>query len=145
MNNARYFREIDFARAEFYERTNLFRSILADGGEILQGASTIRYRRYIRTFSRFSIYSKILYWDSNSIFMEHRFITPADQFVRAIAICRQRVLNCNVNEIMQQLQKKFINNASEEAILTKPELSDDVAKWIEFNELSSQNLRNETI
>uniref|UniRef100_T1GPB0 Protein THEM6 n=1 Tax=Megaselia scalaris TaxID=36166 RepID=T1GPB0_MEGSC len=59
MNNARYFREIDFARADFYERTCLYKKILAKGGSVVQGASTIRYRKFIRPFSLFRITSKV--------------------------------------------------------------------------------------
>lgn len=59
MNNSRYFRELDFARADFFERTGLYRKVLSKGGEILQGAATIRYRRYIRIFSRYKITTKV--------------------------------------------------------------------------------------
>lgn len=59
MNNARYFRELDFARVDFYERTNLYRTILAKGGSVFQGAATIRYRRFIRPFHRFKIISRV--------------------------------------------------------------------------------------
>lgn len=59
MNNARYFRELDFARVDFYERTKLYRTIRAKGGAIVQGASTIRYRRFVRPFSVYKITSKV--------------------------------------------------------------------------------------
>lgn len=35
--------------------------------------------------------------------MEHRFITPKDNFVRAIAVCRQKLLDCNAEELMAEL------------------------------------------
>lgn len=35
--------------------------------------------------------------------MEHRFVTPRDNFVRAIAVCRQRLIDCNAEEIMTDL------------------------------------------
>ena len=59
MNNSRYFRELDFARADFFERTGLYRKVLSKGGELLQGAATIRYRRYIRIFSRYKITTRV--------------------------------------------------------------------------------------
>lgn len=62
MNNARYFRELDFARVDFYERTNLYRTILAKGGSVFQGAATIRYRRFIRPFHRFNIVSRVSHY-----------------------------------------------------------------------------------
>jgi acyl-CoA thioesterase FadM len=59
MNNARYFRELDFARVDFYERTDLYKKILQKKGSVFQGAATIRYRRFIRPFTRFQITSKV--------------------------------------------------------------------------------------
>lgn len=59
MNNARYLRELDFARVDFYERTDLYRTIKRKGGSVFQGAATIRYRRFIRPYHRFHIQSRV--------------------------------------------------------------------------------------
>ncbi|KAL0269042.1 UNVERIFIED_CONTAM: hypothetical protein PYX00_010785 [Menopon gallinae] len=139
MNNARYIRELDFAKFDFFKRTGLFRKIKSKGGAMVQGASTIRYRKFIRPFTIYRIKSKILYWDDQNIYMEHRFITPKDNFIRAIAIGRQRVIKCNANDIMRELMTK--DGKSPEDI-HKPQLPLEVAKWIECNEISSSNLRN---
>jgi acyl-CoA thioesterase FadM len=59
MNNARYLRELDFARVDFYERSGLYKRIRQKGGAVVQGACTIRYRRFVRPFSVFKITSKV--------------------------------------------------------------------------------------
>lgn len=59
MNNARYLRELDFARADFYERTDLYREICSQGRGVVQGAATIRYRRYLKPFSIYMVKSKV--------------------------------------------------------------------------------------
>lgn len=59
MNNARYLREMDFARADFYERTGLYREICTVGRGVVQGAATIRYRRFLKPLSIFKITSKV--------------------------------------------------------------------------------------
>lgn len=59
MNNARYLRELDFARVDFYERTQLYKTIISKGGSVVQGAATIRYRRFIRPFTMFRITSRV--------------------------------------------------------------------------------------
>lgn len=59
MNNARYLRELDFARVDFYERTGLYKRIREKGGAVVQGACTIRYRRFVRPFSVFKITTKV--------------------------------------------------------------------------------------
>lgn len=60
MNNARYLRELDFVRADFYERTELYREICSQGSGVVQGATTIRYRRYIKPFRFFKVTSKVI-------------------------------------------------------------------------------------
>lgn len=59
MNNARYLREVDFARIDFYQRTGLLSHIRAKGGGVVQGAATVRYRRFIRPFTVFRIDSRV--------------------------------------------------------------------------------------
>ncbi|XP_050075483.1 protein THEM6 [Anopheles maculipalpis] len=169
MNNARYLREIDFARVDFYERTSLYRTIRSKGGSVVQGATTIRYRRFIRPFTRFTISSRIVYWDNQSIFMEHRFLGGTDGFIHCIALCRQRVMQCSVEDVMATLLKSGINLQSatkklpttttssteylekvetgtsgiDTASLSKPDLPPEVAKWLEWNDISSASLRSE--
>ncbi|XP_062549391.1 protein THEM6 [Armigeres subalbatus] len=167
MNNARYLREVDFARVDFYERTLLYRTIRSKGGSVVQGATTIRYRRFIRPFTRFRISSRIVYWDNQSIFMEHRFIGLGDGFIHCIALCRQRVIECSAEDVMATLLKGvatatsstecldrlenggggvIVGNGGTEYVGSnklKPEMSPEVAKWLEWNEISSASLRNE--
>ncbi|XP_020300740.1 protein THEM6-like [Pseudomyrmex gracilis] len=151
MNNTRYLRELDFARADFFERTELYREICSQGSGFLQGAATIRYRRFIRPLTIFKITSKIIYWDEKDVFMEHRFITPSDGFIRAIAICKQRLLNCNADAVIGALiNRRVKQNGNIEAGVTqisvvRPEMPLEVSKWIESNEISSAKLRNESI
>lgn len=59
MNNARYLRELDFAKIDFNERTGLYNEIRKRKGSMVLGATTIRYRRFIRLFSRYYITSKV--------------------------------------------------------------------------------------
>ncbi|KAH8338026.1 hypothetical protein KR059_003045 [Drosophila kikkawai] len=211
MNNARYFREMDFARVDFYERTNLYRTITGMGGSVFQGAATIRYRRFIRPFHRFNIVSRvssfyshikiyiymfpicnfqIIYWDDQSLFMEHRFVRPSDRFVHCIAICRQRVIDVSMEAVMTELLPRTSSNgfratattpvlpltsgtrdqggisnpaldtslaenghgtptaatagaaASAHCAKLKPSLPPELGKWIEYNDMSSKNLRS---
>jgi acyl-CoA thioesterase FadM len=125
-------RELDFARVDFYERTSLYKTIRNKGGGIVQGAATIRYRRFIKPFSIIHITTKINYWDEQSIFMEHRFVGK-DDFIHAIAICRQRLINVSADEIMESLLAETPTNASSteklengELVKLKPEMPAEV-------------------
>lgn len=43
--------------------------------------------------------------------MEHRFITTNDGFIRAIAICRQRLLNCTADSVMNALLNRRLKQS----------------------------------
>ncbi|KAF7276301.1 hypothetical protein GWI33_010685, partial [Rhynchophorus ferrugineus] len=58
MNNARYVRDLDFARFHFYERTGLYDEITKAKGHILQTASNIRYRRTMTLLQAYKITTK---------------------------------------------------------------------------------------
>ncbi|KAG5877898.1 hypothetical protein JTB14_009647 [Gonioctena quinquepunctata] len=142
MNNGRYVRELDFAKIDFNTRTGLYGKIVAHGGSILLGATTIRYRRLIKIFSRYYITTRIIYWDDQNIYMEHRFVTPSDNFINAIVLCKTRLTKCNADEVIRDL---LVNNPSSDTEIAKrhkPDLPEELAKWIQCNEMSSASLRS---
>ena len=74
---------------------------------------------FLKSFSD-SFLFQIVYWDEKTIFMEHRFITPSDGFVRAIAICRQRLLDCSAEAVVGALINKGVKqNGNIEAGITQ--------------------------
>lgn len=102
--------------------------------------------------------------------MEHRFIRPSDQFIHCIAICRQRIIDCSAEDVMAELlspktaQLQASRNTLSSTISLdhniastnvdqnmaengqvrtklKPDLPAEIQKWIEYNDLSSKNLR----
>ncbi|XP_072946027.1 protein THEM6-like [Epargyreus clarus] len=137
MNNARYLRELDFARADFYERTGLYANIKAAGGAVVQAAATIRYRRYLKPFTKFTITSKAIYWDDKTVFMEHEFVGPGG-FVHAVAVCRQRVIDTSAAAIAELLLQLHCTGTC------KPppgKMPPELELWVQSNELSSAKLR----
>ncbi|GBP86208.1 Protein THEM6 [Eumeta japonica] len=137
MNNARYLRELDFARADFYERTGLYSGIRVAGGAVVQAAATIRYRRFLRPFTSYTITSKAVYWDEKTVFMEHRFI-GANGFVHAIAVCRQRVLDTSANAAIERLLRAHCGGSCGEPATKIPA---ELDLWVQSNEISSAKLR----
>lgn len=59
MNNARYLRELDFARFHYYDRSGIYSAIVEKGGGAVQGASLIRYRRAIPIFTLYKVTTKV--------------------------------------------------------------------------------------
>lgn len=101
MNNARYLRELDFARFHFYGLTGLYESVRQHKGGAVQGASSVRYRKTIPIFSPYKIETKLIWWDEKAIYIEQKFITLSDGFVRAIALSKQCITNCNVVDLLK--------------------------------------------
>lgn len=59
MNNARYLRELDFARFHYYGLTGLYEEVKKNRGGAVQGATSVRYRRTIPIFSAYRIETKV--------------------------------------------------------------------------------------
>lgn len=100
MNNARYLRELDFARFHFYALTGIFEGIRKHKGDAVQGASNVRYRKAIPIFSAYKVETKLIWWDDKAIYLEQKFVT-FDGFVRAIALSKQSITKCNVIELLK--------------------------------------------
>lgn len=101
MNNARYLRELDFARFHYYGLTGLYEAVRRNGGGAVQGASSVRYRKTIPIFSFYKIETKLIWWDDKAIYLEQKFVTLGDGFVRAIAMSKQCITNTNVVDMIK--------------------------------------------
>ncbi|KAH8235774.1 hypothetical protein KR032_007016 [Drosophila birchii] len=133
MNNARYVRELDFARFHFYALTGLYEKIRGRKGGAVQGASSVRYRRTIPIFHPYKITTKLVWWDEKAIYLEQQFITLADGFVRAVAMSKQNITNCDVLEVL----KSYPETAK------RPEKPEELKLWLDAIEVSSQKLRKD--
>jgi len=133
MNNAKYFKELDFARFDFY-----FRSGLSDYIEarreiyVVQHAAMIRYRRPLNFLTPFIVKTKMVYYDQRSLYFEQSFISKPDNFIRAVALCKNTLVNCNVMAMMKELY-----NLDQDFLECPP----DLAKFIEANDISSNKLK----
>ncbi|KAK5643137.1 hypothetical protein RI129_006982 [Pyrocoelia pectoralis] len=133
MNNARYVRELDFARFHFYDRTGIYKAIIGKKGNILQSACIIRYRRTIPLFTMYKITTKIVYWDEKSVYLEQQFISLKDNFIKAVVFSKQGVVGVNASEIINDLLKK------EDSY--RPEKTEELEHFISCLDASSMRLR----
>lgn len=129
MNNARFVRDLDFARFHFYDRSGLYDEMVKRKSDALQAATNIRYRRVIPIFTFYKIVTQVIYWDEKSIYVEQKFITN-DGFIRAIVLSKQTMVKTNVEDVMKSL------NAG-----PKPEIPRDLDLWLQSMEVSSEKLR----
>ncbi|KAJ8922817.1 hypothetical protein NQ315_007852 [Exocentrus adspersus] len=133
MNNARYVRDLDFARFHFYERTGLYDEITKAKGHVLQTASNIRYRRTIPLLNAYKVTTKIVYWEEKTLYIEQQFITLSDGFIRAVVLSKQGTIGLNVPEIMAKLTGKDISY--------RPTPPEELQDWLSSMEKSSARLR----
>ncbi|XP_034171368.1 protein THEM6 [Osmia lignaria lignaria] len=133
MNNARYLRELDFARFHYYDRSGIYSAIVKKGGGAVQGASSTRYRRAIPIFTPFKVVTKLIYWEDRHFYLEHQFISLTDNFVRAVILSKQTITgsNISVSEIIAEVEP----NAR------VPELPKDLQLWMSSMDESSQKYR----
>lgn len=153
MNNARYLRECDFARYKFLISCGLGPALRRTGYTMVLGASTIRYRRSIGLFDRFTIATKVLSWDDKSLYIEHTFHRSKDDFVCAIVMVKQSIVNGSIDCLFkaaltplsgwskqqQQVDDEVVAKDIKE-VLDSPAFPEELSKWIECNNISSQKL-----
>lgn len=75
----------------------------------------------------------MIWWDDKAIYLEQQFITLSDGFVRAVAVLKQCITNCNVIDVM-----KTYPEAKQ-----RPQMPEDLKLWLDAIELSSQKLRKD--
>lgn len=131
MNNARYVRELDFARFHFYDRTGIYANIKKVNGHALQGASSIRYRRTIPIFMAYKVETKLVYWEDKTLFIEQKFITVNDGFVRAVVLSRQNLIDVDAKTLFDGIPGND----------QKPECPEEIKHWLQAIEISSARLR----
>ncbi|CAO2602050.1 Protein THEM6 [Lemmus lemmus] len=135
MNNARYLREADVARAAHLTRSGVLGALRDLGAHSVLAASCARYRRSLRLFEPFEVRTRLLGWDDRAFYLEARFVSLRDSFLCALLRSRQHVLGTTPDRVVQHLCKRRVE---------PPELPEDLKHWIAYNETSSQLLRAES-
>ncbi|CAG5081228.1 Similar to CG4666: Protein THEM6 (Drosophila melanogaster) [Cotesia congregata] len=133
MNNARYLRELDFARFHYYDRSGIYGEVSRRGGGAVQGASSTRYRRALPIFTPYKVTTQLIYWDEKNFYLEHEFISLSDNFVRAVVLSKQTVtgLKVPVSEVIAKVEPSA----------QRPEMSNELKLWLDSMEESSQKLK----
>ncbi|XP_003803317.1 protein THEM6 [Otolemur garnettii] len=135
MNNARYLREADVARAAHLTRCGVLGALRELGAYSVQAASCARYRRSLRLLEPFEVRTRLLGWDDRAFYLEACFISLRDDdFVCAQLRFRQHVVGTSPERVVQHLCKRTVE---------PPELPEDLQHWVNYNKASSQLLGTE--
>lgn len=109
MNNARYLREADVARAAHLARCGVLGALRALGARAVLAASCARYRRSLHLLEAFEVRTRLLGWDDRAFYLEARFISLRDGFVCALLRSRQHVLGTSPERVVQHLCKRKVS------------------------------------
>lgn len=133
MNNSKYLREMDFARILFYVQAGLFSCIKATGGNTVVAATTIRYRRSLQLWQRFSLQTRILCWREDSFYVEQRFVDKGG-ITCAVALLQMCVKGTTATRILE----KLCTDSPE-----SPSFPPEVESWEKTIALSKEKMKRE--
>lgn len=74
---------------------------------------------------------QLAYWEDKTLFIEQKFITLNDGFVRAVVLSRQNLINVDTETLF-----RGIPGADQ-----KPECPEEIKHWLQAIEISSAKLR----
>lgn len=136
MNNARYLRATEFGRIFYSLRSGLDVAIKELSAFAVLTAATVRYRRELRLFQKYTLRTSLVYWTDNDVFFEHRFETGPNSFVNCVSYAKISIRNATVSDM--------INKVCGDKKVQCPGPPQDLLKWIEYISSSSEQLRGET-
>jgi acyl-CoA thioesterase FadM len=123
MNSGRYISMMDIGRVEILGRTRLLRKVIKRGWRPMVGASTIRYRRSLLPFQRFTVRSRVVCWDEKWLYFRHAIESRGELcavgYVRGLL--RGREGNVSPAQILELAGRPDAQS---------PPMPDDMAKWI---------------
>lgn len=84
MNNGRFLTIMDLGRSDLTIRSGLFKIFRRNSWWPVVGAVTIRYKRSIPAFARFTLRTRVVGWDERGIYMEQVFEHKGRLAARAV-------------------------------------------------------------
>ena len=144
MNNSKYLREMDFGRLRTNYESGLREAMRPLGAVGVVAAISIRYRKSLQLFQRFTLSTKTVHWDDNAVYLEQRFVGTGG-FVNAIAMIKMVMKPMNSNKKQRFSPADVIKKMAEEEGIEQfepPPLSPEFESWIDSLEKSSESMKN---
>ena len=128
MNNGRYLTLADLGRVDLLLCSGLWRAVIKNGWLPMLSGSIIRYRRELKPFQKFTVETRVVFWNSRNMVMEHKFLINNDgtEVLAAVALVRGGLYDRN--------QRMFIDCAEIFRVVghegNSPEASAEVAAFM---------------
>jgi acyl-CoA thioesterase FadM len=135
MNNGRYLTLMDLGRVDLMVRAGLLPYIRREKWQPMLGSCTIRFRRGLAPFERYTLSTRILCWDEKWVYMLQRFEQQNGK-VAALALVRGLFTSPHGSLKPAEVLKVLGITA------TSPQMPVSVSEWIDADErLWGENVR----
>lgn len=138
MNNSKYLREMDFGRIKFLHEF-IFAALNRLKTTLALSAVSIRYRRSMLLWQRFTIETKVLCWKDDGIYFEQRFVGHNDKFIYAIAMAKM-VVRAKGGMSVDVVMENIVGGS-----FPSPPPPPEVEGWMESISKSSEGLKKERL
>ena len=122
MNSGRYLSMMDIGRVEILGRTRLLRKVFGRGWRPIAAAATIRYRRSLLPFQRFTVRSRVVCWDDKWLYFRHAIETRGE--LCAIGYVRGLLRGKEGNVAPAQILELAGKGGT-----PSPPMPDEIAQW----------------
>lgn len=136
MNNARYQREMDFGRIGLAVERGMVDVLRTVGGFMVLNAASIRYRRSLHVFERFTLSTRVLCWSEDTVYLEQRMIRSKDNFLATILYAKMVVRGVTADQLMERLVGRSV---------ASPRPPPEIENWSESIRHSSEGLKKERL
>ena len=137
VNNGVYLTLMDLGRTDLLLRSGVFSKVRNNGWYPVLAAETIRFKRSLTLWQRFTIRTKVVGWDERSIYLEQQFIAKGKLVAKAVVDARFLAKKGGVVPPSELLQFLEIKTES-------PALEPWVAIWISSIREMSMELEETT-
>lgn len=123
MNNGRYLTLMDLGRMDWIWRTGLGRTARARRWNPLVAASSIRYKKSLLVFQRFTLHTRVLGWDEKWFYLEQSFKKKERLFAVAVVqgLFRGPEGNISTEQVLRAMGRQEFS----------PKLPESVRHWIQ--------------
>lgn len=138
VNNGVYLTLMDLGRTDLLLRSNAYHAVRKQGWYPVLAAETIRFKKSLTLFQKFTIRTRVVGWDERSIYLEQQFLSKGKLVAKAVVDARF-------------LKKKGGNVAPAELLAflniehNRPDLPDWVATWVQSNRQMTMELSDTNV
>jgi len=88
VNNGVYLTLMDLGRTDLLLRSDAFHTVRKKGWYPVLAAETIRFKRSLKLFQKFTIRTRVIGWDERSVYLEQQFISKDKLVAKAVVDAR---------------------------------------------------------